>query len=53
MSKISYNPKNLLKTAIANILQPIEDLALAKAIKEGEQTETVDRGAIFKALKKK
>jgi hypothetical protein len=54
--------KELLKTAIIEILQEqkevftdiiveaMEDIALAKAIEEGENTETVSREAIFKIL---
>ena len=54
--------KELLKTVIVEILQeqkelftdivfePMEDIALVKAIKEGENTETVSPEAIFKIL---
>ena len=54
--------KELIKTAIIEILQDqkevftdiileaMEDIALVKAIKEGENTETVSREAIFKIL---
>ncbi|MBD2516307.1 hypothetical protein H6G93_15050 [Nostoc sp. FACHB-973] len=54
--------KELLKTAIVEVLQEqkevfydllaeiIEDIALEKAIKEGENTETVSREAIFQIL---
>ena len=54
--------KELLKTAIVEILQEqkevftdiiveaMEDIALVKAIEEGESTETVSREAIFKIL---
>ena len=54
--------KDLIKTAIVEILQEqkevftdivveaMEDIALVKAIKEGENTETVSREAIFKIL---
>ena len=54
--------KELIKTAIVEILQEqkevftdivveaMEDIALVKAIKEGENTETVSREAIFKIL---
>lgn len=57
--------KELLKTAILEVIQEqkeifsdllaeaIEDIALAKAIKEGENTEKVDREAIFKILENK
>ncbi|KAB8317627.1 hypothetical protein SD81_020355 [Tolypothrix campylonemoides VB511288] len=57
--------KELLKTAIIELLQEqkevfsdllaeaIEDIALVKAIKEGENTEKVDREAIFKILENK
>ncbi len=54
--------KQLFKTAIVEVLQEqkevfsdllteiIEDIALEKAIKEGESTEIVSREAIFKIL---
>ena len=54
--------KELIKTAIVEILQEqkevftdivveaMEDIALVKAIEEGENTETVSREAIFKIL---
>lgn len=54
--------KKLLKAAIVEVLQEqkevfydlfaeiIEDIALEKAIKEGEKTELVSREAIFKIL---
>ena len=54
--------KELIKTAIVEILQEqkevftdivveaMEDIALVKAIKEGENTETVSTEAIFKIL---
>ncbi|MFB2976146.1 hypothetical protein [Microseira sp. BLCC-F43] len=54
--------KELLKTAIVELLQErkevvydllaeiIEDIALEKAIEEGENTEPVSREAIFKIL---
>lgn len=57
--------KELLKTAIVEVLQEqkevfsdllaeiIEDIALEKAIKEGEKTEIVSREAIFKILETK
>lgn len=57
--------KELLKTAIVEILQEqkevfteiiveaMEDIALAKAIEEGEDTEPVSREAIFKVLQEK
>ena len=57
--------KDLFKTAIIELFQEqkevfydllseiIEDLALEKAIKEGENTETVNREAIFKILSSK
>jgi hypothetical protein len=57
--------KELLKTAIVEVLQEqkevfsdllaeiIEDIALEKAIKEGEKTELVSREAIFKILETK
>ncbi|NJL38133.1 MAG: hypothetical protein HC840_11110 [Leptolyngbyaceae cyanobacterium RM2_2_4] len=55
--------KELVKTAIVEILQEqreafteiiteaMEDIALVKAIEEGESTETVDREVIFEALR--
>lgn len=54
--------KELIKAAIVEILQEqrevftdliteaMEDIALAKAIEEGENTEPVSREAIFKIL---
>jgi hypothetical protein len=57
--------KQLLKTAIVELLQErkeivydllteiIEDIALEKAIQEGENTEPVSREAIFKILGRK
>ncbi|MBD2778306.1 hypothetical protein [Iningainema tapete] len=57
--------KELLKTAIIELFQEqkevfsdllveiIEDIALEKAIKEGENTETVSREAVFKILESK
>ncbi len=54
--------KEILKTAIVEVIQErkeifsdllaeiIEDIALEKAIKEGENTESVSREAIFKIL---
>ncbi|WP_373528767.1 hypothetical protein [Nostoc sp.] len=54
--------KQLFKTALTEVIQEqkevfadllaeiIEDIALEKAIKEGEDTETVSREAIFKIL---
>ncbi len=65
MSETTLNTnelKELLKTAIVEILQEqkevftdiiveaMEDIALVKAIEEGEKTETVSREAIFKIL---
>jgi hypothetical protein len=65
MSEITLNTeqlKTLLKVAIVEILQEqkevftdliletMEDIALAQAIKEGESTEIVSREAIFKIL---
>ncbi|NWF61501.1 MAG: hypothetical protein HXY43_20185 [Fischerella sp.] len=56
--------KELLKIAMVEVLQEqkevisdllaeiIEDIALEKAIKEGENTETVSREAIFKIFGK-
>lgn len=55
--------KEIFKTAILELIQEqkevfseifteiIEDIALAKAIKEGENTETVSRETIFQILK--
>jgi hypothetical protein len=57
--------KELLKTAIVEVFQEqkevlydllaeiIEDIALERAIKEGENTETVSREAIFQILNSK
>ncbi|GET40423.1 hypothetical protein [Microseira wollei] len=57
--------KELLKTAIVELLQErkevvydllaeiIEDIALEKAIEEGENTDTVSREAIFNILGRK
>jgi Fe2+ transport system protein B len=57
--------KELLKTAIVELLQErkeivtdflaeiIEDIALEKAIEEGENSESVSREAIFKILERK
>ena len=54
--------KDIFKTAILELLQEhkevfydlfieiLEDIALEKAIKEGEKTETVSRETIFKIL---
>ncbi|NJM77645.1 MAG: hypothetical protein HC852_20025 [Acaryochloridaceae cyanobacterium RU_4_10] len=68
MSETTLNTsqlKDLIKTAIIEILQEqqevftdiiveaMEDIALAKAIKEGESSETVDRESIFKILGQK
>jgi hypothetical protein len=65
MSETTLNTnqlKELLKTVIVEILQEqkeiftdiiveaIEDIALIKAIEEGENTETVSREAIFNIL---
>ena len=65
MSEITLNTeqlKTLLKVAIVEILEEqkevftdliveaMEDIALAQAIKEGESTEIVSREAIFKIL---
>ncbi len=55
--------KELFKAAIVELLQEqkelfsellteaLEDIAMEKAIKEGENTETVSRDEIFKILK--
>jgi hypothetical protein len=68
MSETTLNTsqlKDLIKAAIVEILQEqqevftdiiveaMEDIALAKAIKEGESSETVDRESIFKILGQK
>jgi hypothetical protein len=68
MTEINLNEiklKELLKVAIVEVLQEqkevfsdllaeiIEDIALEKAIKEGEKTELVSREAIFKILETK
>ncbi|RCJ24216.1 hypothetical protein A6S26_19525 [Nostoc sp. ATCC 43529] len=57
--------KQLFKTALTEVIQEqkeafadllaeiIEDIALEKAIKEGEDTETVSREAIFNIFKNK
>jgi len=57
--------KELLKAAIVELLQEqqeefseilaeaLEDIAMKNAIKEGENSETVSRDAIFKILQKK
>ena len=65
MSEVTLNVerlKTLLKAAIVEILQEqkevftaliieaMEDIALAKAIEEGESTEIVSREAIFNIL---
>ncbi|MBD1905452.1 MULTISPECIES: hypothetical protein [Cyanophyceae] len=56
--------KELIKTAIVELIQEqkevfsdllaevIEDIALEKAIKEGESTDPVSREAIFKILER-
>ncbi|MCC5609914.1 hypothetical protein LC612_24855 [Nostoc sp. CHAB 5834] len=68
MSEINLDEiklKELLKTVIVEVLQEqkevlydlfaeiMEDIALERAIKEGENTETVSREAIFKILDRK
>lgn len=63
LSSISEDKfKDLVKTAIVEVLEQrkdlvrelfeeaLEDLALAKAIEEGEHTKTVGRSAIFNIL---
>lgn len=65
MTELNLNEekiKQLFKTALLEVLQEqkevfsdllaeiIEDIALEKAIKEGEDTEPVSREAIFKLL---
>jgi dsDNA-binding SOS-regulon protein len=57
--------KELLKAAILELMQEqkeefsqilaesLEDIGMANAIKEGENTETVSREQIFKILKQK
>jgi len=67
MTEISLNEnklKELIKTAIVELIQEqkevfsdllaevIEDIALEKAIKEGESTDPVSREAIFKILER-
>jgi hypothetical protein len=68
MSEITLNPeqlKELLKSAIVELLRDnreefyallaevIEDVAMERAIEEGETTETVSREAIFQILNQK
>lgn len=68
MSEITVNPeqlKEILKSAIAELLREnreeisdflaeiIEDVAIERAIAEGETTELVSRGAIFQILEPK
>ena len=65
MSETTLDPselKQLIKSAISEVLQEqkevftdiiieaMEDIALVKAIEEGENTEPVSREAIFKIL---
>jgi hypothetical protein len=65
MSEITLDAsqlKELLKTALIEILyeqkevfteiifEVIEDIALAKAIEEGENTETVSKASIYKLI---
>lgn len=65
MTEINFNEdkiKQLFKTALLEVIQEqkevfsdllaeiIEDIALEKAIKEGEDTEPVSREAIFRIL---
>ncbi len=67
MTEISLDEnklKELIKTAIVELIQEqkevfsdllaevIEDIALEKAIKEGESTDPVSREAIFKILER-
>jgi hypothetical protein len=56
--------KNLLKAAIVEALEErpdlvsdavaeaVEDIGLARAIREGARTETVDRAEVFSVLRK-
>ena len=56
--------KNLLKSAVVEALEErpdlmsdavadaVEDIGLARAIREGSKTETVDRAEVFKILRK-
>ncbi|BAZ37946.1 hypothetical protein NIES4101_38720 [Calothrix sp. NIES-4101] len=68
MTEINLNEdkiKQIFKIALTEVIQEqkdvfsdllaeiIEDIALEKAIKEGENTETVSREAIFKILENK
>ena len=65
MSSLSVDegrPKDLLKTAIVEVLEErkdlmrdlleeaLEDIILVRAIEAGEQTETVSRDEVFKVL---
>lgn len=55
--------KNLLKSAVVEALEErpdlvsdavtdaVEDIGLARAIKEGAETETVDRSEVFNVLR--
>ena len=68
MSEITLNPeqlKELLKSAIVELLRDnreefselltevIEDIAMERAIEEGNSTETVSRDTIFQLLEPK
>jgi hypothetical protein len=68
MSEPTFNPdqlKEILKTAIVEVLKDnreefselladvIEDIAMERAIAEGENTEIVSREAIFQLLESK
>jgi hypothetical protein len=47
LTEVIQEQKDVFSDLLAEI---IEDIALEKAIKEGENTETVSREAIFKIL---
>lgn len=56
--------KNLLKSAVVEALEErpdlvrdaltgaLEDIGLARAIREGSQTDTIERAEVFKVLRK-
>lgn len=50
LTEVIQEQKEVFSDLLAEI---IEDIALEKAIKEGEDTETVSREAIFKILANK
>ena len=57
--------KKLLKSAVVEVLEErpdlvseavadaVEDIAMARAIREGAETQTVERPEVFKVLRKK